>query len=63
LCDVSATFEIVKVPLFDPDVAGIAGCECVSWCRSIFHVNADAGSIPSSASVPLPSKFNVVPAV
>ena len=51
-----------KVPLVMPLVGCKCGCVCVSWWKSIHHVKALAGSVPSSGSVAVPAKLSVVPA-
>ena len=38
----------------DPRVGPMNGCVCVSWWKTICHVNAVAGRTPSSASVAVP---------
>ena len=52
---------IVNVPLFTP-VTGCPGWTCPSWRKSMFQVNALAGSAPSSVSVALPLKVITSPA-
>ena len=59
--DVSPTSGTVKVPPVCPLVGGMKGCRCSSWWKSTRQVKALAGSVPSSASVPLPLKVRVSP--
>ena len=49
------------MPLMMPTLSSMAGCVCVSWWKSIRHVNPLAGRVPSSASVPVPENDSVVP--
>ena len=54
LADVSPVVGIWNVPPVMPLVSGMNGCVCVSWWKSTRHVNALAGSVPSSGSVAVP---------
>ncbi len=53
---------MANVPLMMPTLSSMAGWVCVSWWKSIRHVNALEGSVPSCASVPVPENDSVVPA-
>src|SRR5205809_861634 len=52
---------MTNVPLLTP-VTGVPGCTCPSWRKSVFQVNALAGSRPSSGSWPPPLKEITSPA-
>jgi hypothetical protein len=47
---------LVKEPALIPLVGGRNGCEWVSCWKSACQVKALGGSVPSSASVPVPEK-------
>ncbi len=59
--EVSPLLGMANVPLTMPTLSSMAGWVCVSWWKSIRHVNALAGRVPSSASVPVPENESVVP--
>ena len=63
LADVSPVVGIVNEPLVAPLVGGMNGCVCVSWWKSTCQVNARAGSVPSSGSVPAAGVVDRLPAV
>jgi hypothetical protein len=52
--DVSLLSGIVNCPVVEPAVSPTNGWECMSWWKSTRHENADAPSVPSSASVAEP---------
>ena len=60
--EVSPLLGMANVPLMMPTLSSMAGWVCVSWWKSIRHVNALAGRVPSSASVPVPENEQRRPA-
>jgi hypothetical protein len=63
LAAVSPVVGMVKLPEVMPVVGCRNGCVCVSWWKSICQVKAEAGSMPSSGSAPVPEKVKLSPAV